>query len=128
MSRVLITGAASGLGAALAEAFAARGDEVLRTDLTGGDLGLDITSDDAWAGTAPGSIAERRPTQELATEWAPKKPTVTSSSPASVVRSRSGRVTQIPPSATSVATHSTGRRPNRSPSLPAPVEAQLPAR
>lgn len=49
MSRVLITGAASGLGAALATAFEVRGDEVLRTDLTGGDLRLDITSDDDWA-------------------------------------------------------------------------------
>jgi NAD(P)-dependent dehydrogenase (short-subunit alcohol dehydrogenase family) len=49
MSRVLITGAASGLGAALATAFEARGDDVLRTDLTGGDLRLDITRDDDWA-------------------------------------------------------------------------------
>lgn len=49
MSRVLITGAASGLGAALADAFEARGDEVLRTDVAGGDLTLDITSDDDWA-------------------------------------------------------------------------------
>jgi len=47
--RVLITGAASGLGAALADAFEARGDEVLRTDLVGGDLALDITSDEDWA-------------------------------------------------------------------------------
>ena len=49
MSRVLITGAASGLGAALATAFEARGDEVLRTDLVGADLTLDVTSDDDWA-------------------------------------------------------------------------------
>jgi len=49
VSRVLITGAASGLGAALAEQFEARGDEVLRTDLAGADLRLDITSDDDWA-------------------------------------------------------------------------------
>ncbi|MGZ4448188.1 MAG: SDR family NAD(P)-dependent oxidoreductase [Nocardioides sp.] len=47
--RVLVTGAASGLGAALADAFEARGDQVLRTDLTGGDLTLDVTSDDDWA-------------------------------------------------------------------------------
>ena len=59
--RVLITGAASGLGAALADAFEARGDRVLRTDRTGLDarslalaarpavLRLDITSDDDWA-------------------------------------------------------------------------------
>jgi NAD(P)-dependent dehydrogenase (short-subunit alcohol dehydrogenase family) len=46
--RVLITGAASGLGAALATAFEARGDEVLRTDRTGGDLTLDVTSNDDW--------------------------------------------------------------------------------
>jgi NAD(P)-dependent dehydrogenase (short-subunit alcohol dehydrogenase family) len=47
--RVLVTGAASGLGAALAAAFEGRGDEVLRTDRTGGDLALDVTSDDDWA-------------------------------------------------------------------------------
>jgi NAD(P)-dependent dehydrogenase (short-subunit alcohol dehydrogenase family) len=47
--RVLVTGAASGLGAALAEAFEARGDEVLRTDRVGGDLRLDVTSDEDWA-------------------------------------------------------------------------------
>ncbi len=48
--RVLITGAASGLGAALAEAFEARGDRVLRTDVSPGvDLRLDVTSDDDWA-------------------------------------------------------------------------------
>ncbi|MEJ7832952.1 MAG: SDR family NAD(P)-dependent oxidoreductase [Nocardioides sp.] len=59
--RVLITGAASGLGAALATAFEARGDEVLRTDIAGDGfeagasapsstiVRLDITSDDDWA-------------------------------------------------------------------------------
>ena len=52
--RVLITGAASGLGAALAQACEARGDDVLRTDLTYdepgvGQLRLDITSDFDWA-------------------------------------------------------------------------------
>ena len=47
--RVLVTGAASGLGAALTAAFRARGDEVLATDLAGADLRLDITSDDDWA-------------------------------------------------------------------------------
>ncbi len=51
--RVLVTGAASGLGAALTRAFRGRGDEVLATDLAadeaGVDLGLDITSDDDWA-------------------------------------------------------------------------------
>jgi NAD(P)-dependent dehydrogenase (short-subunit alcohol dehydrogenase family) len=46
---VLVTGAASGLGAALSSAFEARGDQVLRTDLSGGDLTLDITSDADWA-------------------------------------------------------------------------------
>ncbi len=49
MSRVLVTGAGSGLGAALTAAFRARGDEVLATDLAGADLTLDITSDDDWA-------------------------------------------------------------------------------
>jgi NAD(P)-dependent dehydrogenase (short-subunit alcohol dehydrogenase family) len=72
--RVLVTGAASGLGAALTAAFRARGDEVLATDITGLEmvpeevaqsggsvveevaqqpsrnrLTLDITSDDDWA-------------------------------------------------------------------------------
>ncbi len=48
--RVLVTGAASGLGAALTAAFRARGDEVLATDVTpGADLRLDVTSDDDWA-------------------------------------------------------------------------------
>ncbi|WP_017584550.1 SDR family NAD(P)-dependent oxidoreductase [Nocardiopsis valliformis] len=57
--RVLVTGGASGLGAALVSAFAARGDQVLATDLAeqapealprGADyLRLDVTSDDDWA-------------------------------------------------------------------------------
>jgi NAD(P)-dependent dehydrogenase (short-subunit alcohol dehydrogenase family) len=68
--RVLVTGAASGLGAALTSAFRARGDEVLATDLVpvetpepstvatteagqhSGQLSglrLDITSDEDWA-------------------------------------------------------------------------------
>jgi NAD(P)-dependent dehydrogenase (short-subunit alcohol dehydrogenase family) len=48
--RVLITGAASGLGAALSAAFRSRGDDVLTTDLAeGADLRLDVTSDDDWA-------------------------------------------------------------------------------
>jgi NAD(P)-dependent dehydrogenase (short-subunit alcohol dehydrogenase family) len=49
--RVLVTGAASGLGAALTAAFRARGDEVLATDVApGADLRLDVRSDDDWAG------------------------------------------------------------------------------
>lgn len=49
--RVLITGAASGLGAALADAWEARGADVLRTDRVAGDgiHPLDITSDADWA-------------------------------------------------------------------------------
>jgi NAD(P)-dependent dehydrogenase (short-subunit alcohol dehydrogenase family) len=49
--RVLVTGAARGLGAALTAAFRARGDEVLATDrvATGVDLALDVTSEDDWA-------------------------------------------------------------------------------
>ena len=49
--RVLVTGAASGLGAALVAAFRSRGDEVLATDRVradGIDLVLDITSDADW--------------------------------------------------------------------------------
>ncbi|WP_457253681.1 SDR family NAD(P)-dependent oxidoreductase [Pedococcus sp. P5_B7] len=50
--RVLVTGGASGLGAALVTAFRAAGDEVLVTDVSDADevdLVLDITSDDDWA-------------------------------------------------------------------------------
>ncbi|NYD40135.1 SDR family NAD(P)-dependent oxidoreductase [Nocardioides panaciterrulae] len=47
--RVLVTGAASGLGLALSDAFEARGDVVLRTDAAGGDLTLDVRSDEDWA-------------------------------------------------------------------------------
>ena len=63
--RVLVTGGASGLGAALVTAFAARGDRVLATDLAerapaslppGVEyLRLDVTSDQDWA-TAPAHV------------------------------------------------------------------------
>ena len=48
--RVLVTGAASGLGAALTHAFLARGDDVLATDRTApdGGIALDVTDDAAW--------------------------------------------------------------------------------
>ena len=57
MSRVLVTGAASGLGDALATALEARGDDVLRTDrsypadpaASDRQLHLDITSEDDWS-------------------------------------------------------------------------------
>ncbi|MEI2714178.1 MAG: SDR family NAD(P)-dependent oxidoreductase [Nocardioides sp.] len=59
MRRVLITGAAAGLGAALTAAFRARGDEVLTTDISDGvDLRLDITSPDDWS-AAQQAVAER---------------------------------------------------------------------
>ena len=61
MKRVLVTGAASGLGAALTAAFRARGDEVLatdRVDADGIDLVLDITSDADWA-AALAAVEER---------------------------------------------------------------------
>ncbi len=58
MRRVLVTGAASGLGAALTAAFRARGDEVLATDRAGADLTLDVTSDDDWA-TALADVQRR---------------------------------------------------------------------
>lgn len=52
--RVLITGAAAGLGAALAAAYESRGARVLRTDRQEADgvRRLDVTSDDDWAATA----------------------------------------------------------------------------
>lgn len=65
MARVLVTGAASGLGQALADLYAARGDDVLATDLAdvgdpawlpvprlGGSvayLGLDVRDEAQWA-------------------------------------------------------------------------------
>ena len=60
-NRVLVTGAASGLGAALTTAFRARGDEVLATDRVTGDgidLVLDITSEADWA-SALAAVEER---------------------------------------------------------------------
>jgi NAD(P)-dependent dehydrogenase (short-subunit alcohol dehydrogenase family) len=48
VKRILVTGAASGLGAALTRAWRERGDEVLATDLGGADLELDITDDEHW--------------------------------------------------------------------------------
>jgi len=50
VERVLITGAAQGLGAALADAWEERGASVLRTDREYGDgvFKLDVTSDDDW--------------------------------------------------------------------------------
>ena len=66
--RVLVTGGASGLGAALVSAFAARGDRVIATDLAAdapdtlpdgvGYLCLDVTSDDDWA-SALAHVEER---------------------------------------------------------------------
>ena len=62
-ARVLVTGAASGLGAALTAQLRARGAKVLATDLAGtvpvGDhLELDVTSDDDWS-TALAWVEER---------------------------------------------------------------------
>ena len=60
-SRVLVTGAASGLGEALVARFRDRGDDVLatdRVDADGIDLVLDITSDTDWA-AAVAAVEER---------------------------------------------------------------------
>lgn len=61
--RVLITGAASGLGAALTRAWRDRGDDVLTTDRTlegpePVDLALDVTSEEDWA-TARSEVERR---------------------------------------------------------------------
>lgn len=50
--RVLVTGAASGLGAALVSAFEQRGDRVLACDIRGNLHRLDVTSDEDWRRTA----------------------------------------------------------------------------
>ena len=53
MTRVLVTGGSSGLGASLVAAYRERGDEVLCCDLnepaSGDFLHLDVRSDDDWA-------------------------------------------------------------------------------
>jgi NAD(P)-dependent dehydrogenase (short-subunit alcohol dehydrogenase family) len=48
-AHVLVTGAASGLGAALTAAFRAAGAEVLATDVSGDLFSLDVTSEVDWA-------------------------------------------------------------------------------
>lgn len=47
--RVLVTGAAGGLGSALTRALRERGDQVLTTDLSGAELVLDVTAPADWA-------------------------------------------------------------------------------
>jgi NAD(P)-dependent dehydrogenase (short-subunit alcohol dehydrogenase family) len=51
MKRVLVTGGASGIGAATVRAFAAQGYETVAADLTGGDVQLDVR-DEAQVGAA----------------------------------------------------------------------------
>ncbi len=53
-ARVLVTGAASGLGAALVQRFRAGGARVIGTDLVAADdvVRHDVTSDDDWAAVA----------------------------------------------------------------------------
>ncbi len=61
MRRVLVTGAARGLGEALVRAFRTRGDEVLATDRDTAaeiDLALDVTRPDDW--TAARAAVEAR--------------------------------------------------------------------
>ena len=48
MARVLITGAAGGLGAALARQYRARGHQVIGADLADADVALDVRSEADW--------------------------------------------------------------------------------
>jgi len=57
-----------------------------------------------------------------------EKPTVSSTSPTITLGSQAGSVTQMPATATSEVAQSIRRRPSRSPSRPAAVDAQVPAR
>ena len=67
--RVLVTGAAGGLGSSLVRAFEAAGDRVLATDVvstsstsepstTGGSMRLDVTSDEDWAAARDRVVAD----------------------------------------------------------------------
>jgi len=59
MRRVLITGAAAGLGEALTRAFADAGDEVMTSDVHGDvDIVLDVTSPEDWL-RAQDAVRER---------------------------------------------------------------------
>lgn len=51
MPRTLVTGGASGIGAATCEALASAGHDVVAADLSAGDdvIGLDVGDEDAWA-------------------------------------------------------------------------------
>jgi NAD(P)-dependent dehydrogenase (short-subunit alcohol dehydrogenase family) len=57
--RVLVTGGAGGLGAALVARFRARGDRVLSCDIAAGaDRHLDVRSDDDWAAARDWVVSE----------------------------------------------------------------------
>jgi NAD(P)-dependent dehydrogenase (short-subunit alcohol dehydrogenase family) len=74
--RVLVTGGASGLGAALVTAFSARGDRVLSTDLSGAYAAITAPSADNSADTVVGRELDVRSEEDwaaardwVAAEW-----------------------------------------------------------
>ena len=74
------------------------------------------------------ACSARRPIQLLATEWAPKKPKVSTAIPATMAQSDWGSVSATPASMTRIIAHSTLRRPTRPARSPTQAELAMPAR
>jgi len=72
------------------------------------------------------AVAARRPIQELATEWAAKKPAVIRTMPPTIAHRLAVKVSPTPASMVSRPPPSTWRRPSLSASAPATDEAVMP--